>query len=365
MPKFYRVLALLLLIPLLMGNTVLQPIPAPSPTVTADDLLQLVNGLRTGNGLPALTVNSILMSTAQSTAETMAAGNLTWHIGSTSDRIKAAGYGGGVTVWATENFATGTYEMSIDEIQATWADEWHMIPMKNPIYCDVGAGVATSAEGNTYYVVHAAYTDKRYCGEYIGPYGITIPTIQAQTQEAGGEVSEDVVPTDEYISQWLAPVITVTPNANGEIVHTVLNGQSLWSIAYTYGTHIDLIQKQNKWWYDTIYTGQKLTIPTPEFWALTPTITLTPTPVPQNPVTAATQSRATPSRSPSPTLSDSAINSTPGAAPTDQSGGVSIDTLIFLVVGIGFVSVVLSFWRPWKSKADPQKPEDPLHTRVE
>lgn len=362
MPKFYRVLAFLLLIPFLMGNTLRQPVSAPSTSVTADDLLQLVNGLRTGNGLPALTVNSILMSTAQSTAETMAAGNLSWHIGSTSDRIKAAGYGGGVTVWATENFATGTAEMTIEEIQAVWADEWHMIPMKNPIYCDVGAGVATSAEGNTYYVVHAAYTDKRYCGQYIGPFGITIPTIQAQTQEAGGEVSENVVPTDEYISQWMAPVVTVTPNANGELEHTVLYGHTLWSIAITYGTKMDLIKKLNNMWYDDVYAGQKLLIPTPEYWALTPTITLTPTPIPHNPVTAATQSRATPSRSPSPTLADVAA---PGEAPTDPSGGVSIDTLIFLVVGIGFVSVVLSFWRPWKSKPDQQKPEDPLHTRVE
>ncbi|HET58781.1 MAG TPA: hypothetical protein ENN32_00230, partial [Chloroflexi bacterium] len=34
-----------------------KPQPAPQQSVTAQDLLNLVNGLRTANGLPALTIN--------------------------------------------------------------------------------------------------------------------------------------------------------------------------------------------------------------------------------------------------------------------------------------------------------------------
>jgi len=42
-------------------------------TVTTSDLINLVNNLRSSYGLPALSVNSILMGTAQATAQTMAA----------------------------------------------------------------------------------------------------------------------------------------------------------------------------------------------------------------------------------------------------------------------------------------------------
>ena len=49
--------------------------------VTAYDLINLINGMRSSNGLGALSVDSALMACAQSTAETMAASNMTWHIG--------------------------------------------------------------------------------------------------------------------------------------------------------------------------------------------------------------------------------------------------------------------------------------------
>lgn len=333
---------------------------AAMQSVTADDLLALVNGLRTGNGLKALTINSILMSTAQSTAQTMADGDLTWHIGSTSERIQAAGYGGGVRVWATENFAMSPGGMTIEEIQSVWADEWHMIPMRNPIYCDLGAGVAQADDGTIYYLVHAAYTDTRYCGTYIGPHGETIPTIQAQTQQAGGEPDEIPAGQDD----WMAPVITVTPNANGELRHEVLYGHTLWSIAITYGTKMELIKQLNGMWYDDVYVGQKLLIPTPEYFALTPTITPTPTEVPGNPASVATTSAATATQTPTVTPGPNASMALQSGAIQD-SNGIATGQMIFIVLGIAVLSVILSLWQPWKPRKPDTEPEDPLHTRVE
>ena len=122
---------------------------APQPQdVTAYDLIIAMNTLRMSNGLPALIEDPIVNAVAQATAEIMAANNMSWHIGDVRGRLAAAGYGGGATVWATENFAVGN--MTIDQIMQVWADPDHMRPAVEPAYCNVGAGVAT-VNGKTYY----------------------------------------------------------------------------------------------------------------------------------------------------------------------------------------------------------------------
>ena len=99
-----------------------------------------MNTLRVSNGLPALVEDPIINAVAQSTAATMAANQMSWHIGNVAGRLAAAGYGGGSKVWATENFAVGS--LSIDKIMVIWSDASHMIPAVNPAYCNVGAGLS-------------------------------------------------------------------------------------------------------------------------------------------------------------------------------------------------------------------------------
>jgi uncharacterized protein YkwD len=113
---------------------------AQSGAVSRSELILAMNTLRVSHGLPALIADPIVNAVAQATAEIMAANNMSWHMGNVRGRIAAAGYGGGATVWATENFAVG--HMSIDEIMQVWADPEHMRPAVNPAYCHVGAGVA-------------------------------------------------------------------------------------------------------------------------------------------------------------------------------------------------------------------------------
>ena len=131
--------------------------------VTAFDLIIAMNTLRVSYGLPALVEDPIINAVAQSTAEIMAANQMSWHIGDVSGRLSSAGYGGGSKVWATENFAVGR-QHSIDEIMVVWSDASHMIPAVNPAYCNVGAGVAKSSNGMTYYVLQAAYMGGKSCG---------------------------------------------------------------------------------------------------------------------------------------------------------------------------------------------------------
>ena len=76
--------------------------PAPLQAVSAYELIAAMNVLRMANGLPALIEDPIVNAVAQGTAQIMADGLLSWHIGDVKGRLAAAGYGGGATVFATE-----------------------------------------------------------------------------------------------------------------------------------------------------------------------------------------------------------------------------------------------------------------------
>jgi len=229
-----------------------QPQAAPSAEVTAFDLIIAMNTLRVSYGLPALVEDPIINAVARSTAENMAANQMSWHIGNVSGRLAAAGYGGGSTVWATENFAVGN--LSIDEIMVIWSDDWHMIPAVNPAYCNIGAGVVRATNGRNYYVLQAAYTAAKSCGEYRSPGGST---------------------NDGWVSQWIVPVKIATPDADGEVYHVVETGQSFWAIAVAYQITINDLETWNNLSRDSkLQIGQQLFIPGPNTEGYS-----TPTPV--------------------------------------------------------------------------------------
>src|SRR5512141_402698 len=154
---FQRFLGLCLLVLFAMG-AFLQPgvvraeenQPAPAKEVSAYDLILAMNTLRVAYGHPALIEDPIVDAVAQSTAATMAAKEMSWHIGDVRGRLAAAGYGNGGTVWATENFAMSSGGMGIDEIMAVWSDADHMRPAVEPSYCNIGAGVAQASNGRIY-----------------------------------------------------------------------------------------------------------------------------------------------------------------------------------------------------------------------
>jgi hypothetical protein len=175
--------------------------PGPADQVSAYDLIIAMNTLRVSYGLPALIEDPIVNAVAQSTAATMAANNMSWHIGDVRGRLAAAGYGNGGTVWATENFAVSSGGMGVDEIMAAWADPDHMRPAVTPAYCNIGAGVAQTSDGKTYYILQAAYVSGRECGSSSPPAG------------SGGTVQPGTVPNP--ISQLIIPVKIATPDAEG------------------------------------------------------------------------------------------------------------------------------------------------------
>jgi LysM repeat protein len=220
--------------------------PARLSQTSAYELILAMNTLRVSNGLPALVEDPIIDAVAQSTAEIMAANQMSTHIGNVRGRLASAGYGGGGTVWATENFAMGMGNMGIDEIMAVWADPAHMLPAVTAAYCNVGAGMAT-ANGRTYYILQAAYVSGKSCGD--------ITSVSPGTSQSGGTGTG-------YVSQVIIPVKIATPDADGKIFHEVQAGQSFWSIAIAYQITIhDLEVWNNISRLTPLKTGQKLFIP--------------------------------------------------------------------------------------------------------
>ena len=221
--------------------------PAPSNQVSAYELILAMNTLRVSYGLPALIEDPIVNAVAQSTAATMAANNMSWHIGNVRGRIAAAGYGGGGTVWATENFAVSSGGMGIDEIMAAWADPDHMRPAVEPAYCHVGAGAAQTSDGRIYYVLQAAYVSGQECGS-------------SSPSSPGGVPQPGTVPN--LVPQIIIPVKIATPDAEGKVFHEVQAGQSFWSIAIAYQITIRDIEVWNNLSRDIpLKTGQRLFIP--------------------------------------------------------------------------------------------------------
>jgi len=242
--RFKRTLAGGLLLLLLVSAAARPTLAAPAAQVGAYDLIIAMNTLRVSYGLPPLIEDPIVDAVAQSTAAIMAANNMSWHIGDVRGRIAAAGYGGGGTVWATENFAVSSGGMGIDEIMAVWADPDHMRPAVNPAYCHVGAGTATTSDGRIYYILQAAYVSGQECGSVSSSPGGT---------PGSGAVG---------VPQMIIPVKIATPDAEGRTYHIVQAGQSYWAIAVAYQITIrDIEQWNNTSRNVPLRTGQSLFIP--------------------------------------------------------------------------------------------------------
>jgi LysM repeat protein len=294
-------------------------IGAPRLEVSPQDLISLINGMRTAQGLPALTVNSILMSTAQQTSDIMALNDLHAHIGNVSGRVMDAGYGGGAIAWATENFAIGP--MTISQIQAVWADPDHMIPVVNANYKDIGAGV-TEYNGRVWYIVHAAYTSG---GTYVQPTSVS-------------GTAEYIPPP---VSQIIIPVQTVTPNPEGAVIHEVQNGQALWSIAIAYGTKIEeLVRLNNLSAKDPIiYPGQKLLVFEAKFTS-TPTLEASATADPDKTKTPEVTATAVPTRTKTkPASTATSVIITPSMTPLTVTDSPKYSEKMFENSSIGIVLV--------------------------
>ena len=227
---------------------------------TAYDLIAAVNALRSSNGLKPYAIDPLLMLSAQTQSDYLASqapGPVSGHMGpggSDADaRAKAVGFPYVAGLDINENWASISVGSSFEELfNGGWSDDAHQHTMLHPLGQLVGAGISQSGD-RLYIILDVA--------AYWGDAGKTLwPTSSAGV-------------TGNAISQFIAPVKIATPRADGEVVHQVQPGQSLWSIAIKYGVSIDTIRRLNNISSDgTIYTGQKLIILPPGIATQTPTV---------------------------------------------------------------------------------------------
>jgi uncharacterized protein YkwD/LysM repeat protein len=244
--KRYLAAILLLLFALFSSKSVLaQPVRLHSSQSSANDLIAEVNALRVANGLPAYTVNSILMHVAQDQANFMAATGQVAHRPGLTQRILDAGYplagdlsqGG----FRAENI-TGGNKTAAQAIQGWTGDSLHLNTMLSPNLTEIGAGVAKV--GNSYYMVID-------CAQPT-----TSGQPQAYTPDPGSPAVNTPAPLD-----FIVPIVISTPDESGLVYHEVQYGQTLWAIAIGYGVKIDEIRALNGLGQTTeIYQGDRLLV---------------------------------------------------------------------------------------------------------
>jgi len=239
----------------------------PFAAGSAFDLVNAVNALRASYGLAPYSINPILMFTAQSQAEFMAATGDVSHTGhdgsSLTDRLLAAGYplAGDLSFggFRAENITSGNEDRSAQSAVDGWTgDALHLNTMISSNLSEIGAGMAV-ADGRVYYVIDCA-----------------LPTTGALSPESAAMAGSgsSVPPFEPKIS---VPVIS-TPNLEGDVFHEVQVGQSLWQIAMTYEVKIDDIKRLNNLFDNNIYPGDKLLIKTDVMVPEVPTASMTEAP---------------------------------------------------------------------------------------
>ena len=257
---------------------------------SANDLIDEVNRLRSENDLTPFAVNPILMKIAQAHADYIASNGVLTHFNANGQppyqRALDAGYsvagdlslGGGFA----ENIHSGA-SLSPEGAVTFWmGDSAQRAAMLSPDLQDIGAGMAT-ADGITYYVLD-------FGSESDTPAVTSTPTRPS---------SEVVISTAGAFGTKEVIVYLSTPEKNGDVYHTVLKGEGLWSIAIAYGTTVEQIKVLNGLATDEIFAGQLLLVIKP----ITPTSTSTiestatlglPTSTPTLPATETPTPTATP-----------------------------------------------------------------------
>jgi len=298
-----------------------------STSITPADLIAMVNGWRVGTyGFSPLIEDPILDGTAQYTAQLMADNHYTNHIvylgyAGVSERVAAAGYNNGVVTCATENWAYSY--TSLSEIDRVWQDEQHQYPASKEQYKRIGAGVAVDSAGVPWYIVHAACDSS---GDSAGSFETT-----------QGPNSTRIPTTDNSIHL----IVTATPQLDGAVYHTVEAGQTLWSIAVAYGTHIDILKALNHLNNDIVIVGTKLLISEAPLASVSPTGTQTTIPPTR-----------TPTRPSTPKPPTTTITQRPSPTPTKEaafaatSSRHNLGMTIIVICGIGLLAVIaLTFFR--------------------
>ncbi len=306
MPTFKKLLLLLTILAVLFSFQVAdaQSEPPNSQTPpTPAELIAAVNALRTANGLRALSVHPALMQIAQTAADGIAAGNIGhWRPSNLTlgQWLMSLGYplAGDIALdgYRSENWTAGAGMTVQDAVQQWRGDEPHTNTMLSIYRSDIGAGIATSVDeaGQTVYF-YVLETALRTGNAQMQPNAYpTLTALALNGVAVYGDATQAAAALS--VSQYVMPVVRATARPDGDVIHEVKNGQSLWSIAIEYGVKIDQIRQLNNLPSTNIYTGQEFLIQKGATQPATPTADVPLTPTAQSTFTP----RPAPSQTPTP-----------------------------------------------------------------
>ena len=174
---------------------------------SASAIFQEVNQFRLNNGLAPFQYSNALAAAAQNQANYMAANNVfTSHVGAggstPQSRAAASGYVGRVS----ENIVGGTGMTAARGLNWWVNSPVHYNTLITSRYQEAGTGFATNGNENFYVLV-------------VG-----------QPSDAPPPPAADTSPDPLFIT----PITLAQPGEDGSIVHAVLEGQALWSLAAHY-----------------------------------------------------------------------------------------------------------------------------------
>jgi uncharacterized protein YkwD/LysM repeat protein len=333
--KYFPILCILALAAFSQPKPVLAQ-PLQQTINTPSQLIDVVNQLRLSYGLAPLAVHTVLMQSAQSQADYMAAtGNVT-HArpgGITyTQQLLSLGFplAGDLSLggFRAENIISSSGPLEWNGVPGGWQDAEHMNTMLSQNLSHIGAGI--SQNGNRYYYA----------------LDCAMSTETGQMQESAGSIvgvgaGTEVAAGDAAISQFMVPITKSTAGPDGNVIHTVQYGQTLWSIAIDYGTTIkDIKALNNLGESELVYQGQKLIV----LQGATP-------PPPPTP-TAASVPSSIPTLTALPSTPEIVFPFTAVAAPTQtgaiengsaNSGGSS-SFLVILIILASFVGGGVAMW---------------------
>jgi len=186
-------------------------------------------------------------------------------------------------------------------------DSLHLNTMISPELTEIGAGVSVN-NGRIYFVIDCAR-----------PTNSGIP-LALGTVLVGS-------PTNPASAGVMIPVVVATPNAEGDTIHEVRAGQTLWQIAISYNTKIDEIKRLNNLLDNNIYPGTKLWIR--KGLVLAPTLSI------DDPTLAMTLSPTQ-----NPTFIATALGLTSTSTSLDSSLPASANNIMGTVIGILAVAIL-------------------------
>jgi len=273
MKPHYRLLTFCLLFiawllpsaPVHAGTLGLPPLQGESPTPTPSaptpaEIIEAVNNLRLSYGLYPLSIHPVLMQVAAEQANALAASEgAVGHerpCGMTlGEQLLSMGYPllGDLTMdgYRSENWVTA---LTIEDAISYWlGDDEHTNTMLSPNRSDIGAAVAVGDQ--TYVVLETAWSTSSGKMQYDAYRILTgIPMTQSACMGMA------TLNADGSISQYSMPVAVSTARPDGDVVHEVKYGQTLWSLADQYKVSVEQIKRLNGLAEDTIVPGWKLLI---------------------------------------------------------------------------------------------------------